>query len=185
MKLIRNILYTTSASLGTNSAVKWLTLPLLWFCGVLFCADPRAGVFWLVLWLFFFWGVCGLCLGAVVGIMAKFATLKTTIGLNRSSCIVVHGRCVHDASLTILLLPTRPLVGLGVASLLVLVLIVPLTLLSRALCLIVVVPTLVSGAELRTLGVVLSGISAGLPLVLPLVVGQFFPFVLKANCLFQ
>jgi hypothetical protein len=77
------------------------------------------------------------------------------------------------------------LTGLGVASLLVLVLNVPLTLLSRALCLIVVVPTLVSGSELRTLGVVLLGVSAGLPLVLPLVVEQLFPFVLKANCLVQ
>jgi hypothetical protein len=85
----------------------------------------------------------------------------------------------------ILLLPTRPLAGLSVASLLVLVLVAPLTLLSRALCLIVVVPTMVSWAELRTLGVVLLGVSAGLPLVLPLVVGQFFPFVFKANCLVQ
>ena len=49
----------------------------------------------------------------------------------------------------------------------------------------VVVPTLVSGTELRTLRVVLPGVSAGLPLVLPLVVGQFFPFVFKANCLVQ
>jgi hypothetical protein len=83
------------------------------------------------------------------------------------------------------LLDTRPSTGLGVASLLVLVLIVPLTLLSRALCLIVVVLTLVSGAELRTLGVVLPGVSAGLPLVLPFVAGPFFPFVLKANFLVQ
>jgi hypothetical protein len=114
---------------------------------------------------------------AVVGIVAKFATLETSIGLNRGSCIVVLGRCVHDASLTILMLPTRPLTGLSVASLLALVLIVPLTLLSRALCLVVVVPTLVSRAELRTLGVVLPGVSADLPLVLPIVIGQFFPFV--------
>jgi hypothetical protein len=102
--------------------------------------------------------------------VAKFATLQTAIGLNWGSCIVVLGRCVHGASLTILLLDTRPLTGLGVASLLVLILIVPLTLLSRALCLVVFVPTLVSGAELRTLGIVLPGISAGLPLVLPLVI---------------
>jgi hypothetical protein len=122
---------------------------------------------------------------AVVGIVAKFATLETAIGLNRGSCIVVLGRCVHDASLTILLLPTRPLTGRSVASLLVLVLIVPLTLLSRARCLVVVVPTLVSRAELRTLGVVLPGVSADLPLVLPIVIGQFFPFVFKANCLVQ
>ena len=89
--------------------------------------------------------------GAFVGIVAKFATLETTIGFNWGSCTFVLGRCVHGASLTILLVPTRPLTGLGVASLLVLILIVPLTLLSRALCLIVVVPILVSGAELRTL----------------------------------
>jgi hypothetical protein len=81
---------------------------------------------------------------AVVGIVAKFTTLETTIGLNWGSCIVVLGRCVHCASLMILLLPTRPLAGLSVASLLVLVLVAPLTLLSRALCLIVVVPTMVS-----------------------------------------
>jgi hypothetical protein len=122
---------------------------------------------------------------AVVGIVAKFATLETAIGLNWGICIVVLGRCVHGASLTILLLDTRPLTGLGVASLLVLVLIVPLTLLSRAPCLIVVVPTLVSRAELRTLGVVLPVVSVGLPLLLPFVVGQFFPFVRKANCLVQ
>jgi hypothetical protein len=107
---------------------------------------------------------------AVVGIVAKFATLETTIGLGWGSCVVILGRCVHGASLMILMLPTRPLAGLSAASLLVLVLAAPLTLLSRALCLIVVVPTLVFGAELRTLGVVLLGISAGLPLVLPLVI---------------
>ena len=106
----------------------------------------------------------------VISIVAKFATLETTIGLNWGSCIVVLGRCVHDASLTILLLPTRPLTDLSAISLLVLILVAPLTLLSRALCLIVIVPTLVSGAELRTLGVVLTGISTGLPLVLSLVI---------------
>jgi hypothetical protein len=92
---------------------------------------------------------------------------------------------VHCASLTILLLPTRLLAGLSIASLLVLVLIVPLALLSKALCLIVVVPTLVSEAELRTLGVVLLGVSAGLPLVLPFMIRQFPSFALKANCLVQ
>jgi hypothetical protein len=122
---------------------------------------------------------------AVVGIVAKFATLETAIGLNWGCYIVILGRCVHSASLTIMLLPTRPLASLGVGSLLVLVLTAPLTLLSRALCLIVVVPTLVSGGEQRTLGVVLPGVSAGLPLVLPLVVKQFFPIVFTANCLVQ
>jgi hypothetical protein len=128
-------------------------------------------VFWSVLWLFFFLGCLWVTPRAVVGIVAKFATLETTIGLNWGSCIVVLGRCVHGASLTILLLYTRPLTGLSAASLLVLVLIVPPIFLSRALCLVVVVPTLVSGAELRTLGVVLPGVSAGLPLVLPLMIG--------------
>jgi hypothetical protein len=122
---------------------------------------------------------------AVVGIVAKFATLETTIGLNWGSCVVVLSWCVHDASLTIMLLSTRPLTGLSAASLLVLVLVAPLTLLSRALCLIVVVPTLIFGAELRTLGVVLTGIPAGLPLVLSLVIRQLFPFAFKANCLVQ
>jgi hypothetical protein len=87
--------------------------------------------------------------------------------------------------LTILLLDNRPLTGLGAASLLVLVLVAPLTLLSRELYLVVVVPTLISGAELRTLGVVLPGILAGLPLVLPLVIRQLFPFAFKANCFIQ
>jgi hypothetical protein len=102
--------------------------------------------------------------------VAKYATLETKIGLNWGSCIVVLGQCVHGVSLTILLLDTRPLTGLSAASLLVLVLIGPLTLLSRAQCLIVVVSTLISGAELRTMGVVLLGIPAGLPLVLPHVI---------------
>jgi hypothetical protein len=85
----------------------------------------------------------------------------------------------------ILLLTTRLLIGLSVSSLLVPVLVASLTLLSRALCLIVIVPTLISGAELRTLGVVLTGISAGLSLVLSLVIRQLFLFSFKANCLVQ
>ena len=66
----------------------------------------------------------------------------------------------------ILLITTRPLTGLSVVPLQVLILVAPLTLLSRALYLVVVVPTLVSRAELRTLGVVLMRIPAGLPLEL-------------------
>jgi hypothetical protein len=85
--------------------------------------------------------------------------------------------------LTILLLTTRPLTGLGVVPMLVLILVAPLTLLSRVLCLVVVVPTLISEAELRTLGVVLTGIPAVLPLELSLVIRQLFPFAFKANCL--
>jgi hypothetical protein len=85
----------------------------------------------------------------------------------------------------ILLLDTRPLIGLSAASLLVLVLVAPLTLLSRALCMIVVVPTLIFGAEMRTLAFVLTGIPAGLPLVLSLVIRQLFPFAFKANFLVQ
>jgi hypothetical protein len=57
---------------------------------------------------------------AVVGMVAKFTTLETTIRLDWGSCVVVLGRCVHDASLTILWLPTKPLTGLSAASLLVL-----------------------------------------------------------------
>jgi hypothetical protein len=107
---------------------------------------------------------------AVVGIVAKFATLETFSRLNWGGCVVVLSRCVHNTSLTILLLDIRPLTGLSAASLLVLVLVAPLTLLSRALYLVVAASTLISGAELRTLGVVLTGISTGLPLVLSLVI---------------
>jgi hypothetical protein len=120
---------------------------------------------------------------AVVSIVAKFATLETTIGLDWSSCDVVLGRCVHDASLTILLLTTRPLTGLSVVPLLVLILVAPLTLLSRALDLVVAVPTLISGAELRILRVVLTGIRAGLPLEHSLMIRELFSFAFRANCL--
>jgi hypothetical protein len=75
------------------------------------------------------------------------------------------------------------LTGLSVVPLLVLILATPLTLLSRAMYLVVAVPTLIFGAELRTLRVVLTGISAGLPLELSLMVRQLFPFSFKANCL--
>jgi hypothetical protein len=85
--------------------------------------------------------------------------------------------------LTILLLTTRPLTGLSDVPLLVMILVAPLTLMSKVLCLIVVVPTLIFGAELRTLGVILMGIPAGLPLELSLVIRQLFPFAFKANCL--
>jgi hypothetical protein len=119
---------------------------------------------------------------AVVSIVAKFTALETTIRLDWGSCAVVFGWCVHVSSLIILLLSTRPLTGLSDVPLLVLILVAPLTLLSRALCLVVVVPTLISGAELRTLGVILTGIPDGLPLELSLVIIQLFPFALKANC---
>jgi hypothetical protein len=121
----------------------------------------------------------------VISIVAKFATLETSIRLDWSSCAIILGRCVHDASLTILLLTTRPLTGLSDVPLLVMILVAPLTLMSRALFLIVVVPTLISGAQLRTLGVVLTGIPAGLPLELSLVIRQLFPFAFKANCLIK
>jgi hypothetical protein len=88
---------------------------------------------------------------AIVSIVAKFATLETAIGLDWSSCAVVFGRCVHDASLMIPLITTRPLTSLSDVPLLVLILVAPLTLLCRALYLVVVVPTLISRAELRTL----------------------------------
>ena len=120
---------------------------------------------------------------AVVSIVAKFATLETTIGLDWRVCAIVFCQCVHGASLTILLLTTRPLTGMSVIPLLVLILVAPLTLLSRVLYLVVVVPTLISGAELRTLGVVLTGILAGLPLELSLMIKQLFSFAFKANCL--
>jgi hypothetical protein len=66
---------------------------------------------------------------------------------------------------------------------LVLILVAPLTLVSRALYLVVVVPTLIFGAKLRTLRVVITGIPARLPLELSLVIRQLFSFAFKANCL--
>jgi hypothetical protein len=55
-------------------------------------------------------------LWTVVSIVAKFATLETSIGLDWSSCAVVFGWCVHNASLMILLLTTRPLISLSDVS---------------------------------------------------------------------
>jgi hypothetical protein len=120
---------------------------------------------------------------AIVSIVAKLATLETVIGLDWGACAVVFCRCVHGASLKILLLTTRPMTGLSVVPLLVLILVAPLTLLPRALYLVAVVPTLIFGAELRTLGVVLTGIPTGLPLELSLTIRQLFSFDFKANCL--
>jgi hypothetical protein len=85
--------------------------------------------------------------------------------------------------LTILLITTRPLTGLSIVPLLVLILVAPLTLLSRALYLVVVVPTLISRAELKTLLVILTGIPAGLSLKFSLMIKLFFSFAFKANCL--
>jgi hypothetical protein len=105
---------------------------------------------------------------AVVSIMAKFAALETTIGLDW--CVVVaFGLCVHGATLTSLRISTRPLVGLRVVPLLVLSFIASLALLSRALHLIVV-STLISRAKLRTLRVVWACVSARLTLKLPFMV---------------
>jgi hypothetical protein len=77
----------------------------------------------------------------------------------------------------------RPLIGLNVVHLLVLILVAPLALLSRALYLVVVVPTLIFGAKLRTLRVVLKGIPARLSLKFSLMIRQLFSFAFKANCL--
>jgi hypothetical protein len=63
----------------------------------------------------------------VVNRVAKFATLERAIRLDRGSCAVVFGRCVHGASLTILLLTTRSLTDLSVVPLMVLILVAPLT----------------------------------------------------------
>jgi hypothetical protein len=57
-------------------------------------------------------------------------------------------------------------------------------LLSGALRLIII-STLISRAELRTLSVVRSGVRAEMTLELPFVVRQFPYFAFKANCLVQ
>ena len=107
-------------------------------------------------------GCLWVALRAIVGIMTKFTTLETSTRLDWSSCIVIYSRCVHVASLMILRVTTRPLTGLRVVPLLVLVLVVSLSLLSRALYLIIIVSTLIPREKLRTLRVVLSGVSARL-----------------------
>jgi hypothetical protein len=104
---------------------------------------------------------------AVVSIMAKLTALETAIGLDW--CVVAFGLRVHGATLTSLRTTTRPLVGLRVVPLLVLTLIAPLALLSRALHLIIV-STLIFREELRTLRVVWAGVPARLTLELPFVV---------------
>jgi hypothetical protein len=119
---------------------------------------------------------------AVASIMAKLTALETTIVLDW--CVVAFGLRVHGATLTSLRITTRPLVGLRVVPLLVLTLIVSLALLSRELHLIIV-STLISRAELRTLRVVWSCVPARLTLELPFMVRQFPSFVFKANCLVQ
>jgi hypothetical protein len=116
-------------------------------------------------------GCLWVALRAIVGIVTKFTSHKASTRLDWSSHVVVSGWCVHDASLTILLVPTRPLTGLRVVPLLVLL--VSLSLLSRALHLIIIVPTLISRAKLRTLRVVLSSISASLSLEFSLMIRQF------------
>jgi hypothetical protein len=118
----------------------------------------------------------------VVSIVAKFATHETTIGLDWSICAVVFGWCVNDTSLMILLMTARPLIGLNVVHLLVLILVAPLALLSRALYLVVVVPTLIFGAKLRTLRVVLKGIPARLSLKFSLMIRQLFCFQGQLPC---
>jgi hypothetical protein len=83
----------------------------------------------------------------------------------------------------ILLITTRPLTGLSVVPLLVLILVASLTLLSRALYLAIIVSTLISRAKLRTLRIVLTSIPTGLPLEFPFMIKQFLSFAFKANCL--
>jgi hypothetical protein len=108
---------------------------------------------------------------AIVSIVAKFTTLEASTRLDWSSCIVIFGRCVHNTTLTILLITTRPLTGLRAVPLLVLVLIASLSLLSRVLHLIIVISTLISRAKLRTLRVVMrTSVLARLSLEFPLMV---------------
>ena len=102
--------------------------------------------------------------------MTKFTTLETSTRLDWSSCIVISSRCVHDASLTILLVTTKPLTDLRIVPLLVLVLVASLSLLSRALHLIIIVSTLIFREKLRTLRVVVSGVSTRLSLKFSLVI---------------
>jgi hypothetical protein len=104
-------------------------------------------------------GCLCVALRKIVVKMINLTTLETSTRLDRSNCIVIFGRCVHDAS--ILLITIRPLTGLRVVPLLVLV--VSSSLQSRALHLIIIVSTLISREKLRTLRVVLSGVLLDCP----------------------
>jgi hypothetical protein len=115
-------------------------------------------------------GCLWVALRAIVGIMTKFTTLETSTRLDWSSCIFIYSRCVHVDSLMILWVTTLPLTGLRVVPLLVLVLVVSLSLLSRAVYLIIIVSTLIPRAKLRTLRVVLSSVSTRLSLEFPLMI---------------
>jgi hypothetical protein len=99
-------------------------------------------------------------LWAIIGIVPSFSALEAPIGLNWGDRIIIPGLCVHSVFLTILWMSAIPLSLLIISSLLIAF----LALLSRALHLIIVISTLISRAKLRTLGVVLSGISDGLSL---------------------
>jgi hypothetical protein len=102
-------------------------------------------------------------LGTIISIVPSFSAHEASIRLNWGGCTIIFSRGVHGVSLTSLRITTRPLVGLRVVPLLVLMLIASLTLMSRALHLIVV-STLIPRAKLRTLRVVLAGIPARLTL---------------------
>jgi hypothetical protein len=110
-------------------------------------------------------------LWAIVCIVASFATHEASTGLNWDSWIVGSSRCVHGASLTILRITPSSLTCMRTISLLVLVLVASLSLLSRALHLIIIISTLISREELRTLRVVmLTSVSAILTMKFPFVI---------------
>jgi hypothetical protein len=110
-------------------------------------------------------------LWAVVCIVANFCTLEASTRLNWGSWIVGPRRCVHDAALTVLQITTRSLTCMGTVPLLVLVLVASLSVLSRALHLIIIISTLISRAKLRTMRfVVLTSVSAGVSLKSPFVI---------------
>jgi hypothetical protein len=98
------LIFILHITMGRHILVKPLAVVLL-------------GCLWIALW-------------AIVGIMTNFSTLEASVGLNWGDLIIIFGWCVHNISLSTLLVTTRPLTSLRTVPLLVLVLIASLTLLS-------------------------------------------------------
>ena len=54
-------------------------------------------------------GSLQIALWAVIGIMPNFSALEASVGLNWCNLIIVLARCVHSASMAVLLVTTRSL----------------------------------------------------------------------------
>jgi hypothetical protein len=86
-----------------------------------------------------FLGSLSIELWAIISIVPNFSTFEASIGMHRTDIAIVLVRCVHNTSLTVLWVSTRSLS---------LMFIISLTLLIRALNLLLIVSTLTYRAKL-------------------------------------